>query len=170
MPKILFYWSLLTLLLVSLSFGPTFAHLLEAYPRLTIWTPELWREATVFNGQFMMFGILGAPLDLGSILVSFVLAYLLRRQRPAFWFALAGAVLYAASLITWLSMVAPANAVLATWEPGPIPENFEAIRNRWETGHMIMTGIKFAGLACLVTAVLFIRRAAPAEPASERPA
>lgn len=162
MSKKLFFWSLLTLLLTAVSLGPSFAHVLESYPRLTMWSPELWREATVFNGQFMLFAVVGAPVDLGSILVSAILAFMLRRHRPAFWFALLGALLYAASLAAWFTVVAPANAVLATWTPGPIPENFEAIRNRWEVGHMLVAGIKLIGLASLIAAVLSIRRDRPA--------
>lgn len=158
MRKTLFIWSLLTLLVASLSLGPSFAHVLESWPRLTIWPPELWREATVFNGQFMLFAIVGAPLDLGSIVAAAVLAFLLRRDRPAFWFALLGALLFAASLAVWFGVVAPANGVLATWTPGPIPENFEAIRSRWETGHMMVAVIKFAGLASLIVALLWIGR------------
>jgi hypothetical protein len=159
MRKTLFSWSLLTLLVASLSLGPSFAHVLESYPRLTMWSPELWREATVFNGQFMLFALVGAPLDLGAILAAAVLAFLLRRERPALRFALAGTILYAASLAAWFALVAPANGVLATWEPGPIPDNFEAIRSRWETGHMMVAALKFAGLASLLTSVLHIPRA-----------
>jgi hypothetical protein len=51
-------------------------------------------------------------------------------------------VLYAVSLVTWFVIVKPANDVLATWIPRPIPQDFEAIRARWETGHMIIAGIK----------------------------
>ena len=38
--------------LVVMSLGPSFAHMLEAQPRLFVWSPELWRDATVFNAQF----------------------------------------------------------------------------------------------------------------------
>lgn len=168
MRKTLFFWSLLTLLLTALSLGPSFAHVLESWPRLTMWSPELWREATVFNGQFLLFAVVGAPLDLGSILAASVLAFMLRRDRPAFWFALAGAGLYAASLLTWFTAVAPVNAVLATWAPGPIPEGFEAIRNRWEIGHMMVAAVKLLGLASLIAAVLCIRRVAPAPAGTPR--
>ena len=66
MSRAVFIWSFLVLLAMALSLGPSFAHLLEAPPRLTVWPPELWREATVFNGQFVYFAVLGAPLDVGS--------------------------------------------------------------------------------------------------------
>lgn len=148
-------WRFAALLIAALSLGPSFAHLLEAPPRLKVWPPELWRETTVFNGQFKLFGILGGPLDGGVILVVGILAFLMRHERPAFWFALAAAVLFAASLIAWLSIVAPANSVLATWKPGPIPADFTAVRNRWETGHIIIAAIKIAAFSALALAAIW---------------
>ncbi|MGO4572822.1 hypothetical protein [Microvirga sp. 2TAF3] len=80
----LLVWRFLALVISALSLGPSFAHALEALPRLTVWSPELWREATVFNGQFQLFGILGGPLDGGAILVAGILAYWVRKDRPDF--------------------------------------------------------------------------------------
>jgi hypothetical protein len=56
-------------------------------------------------------------------------------------------------------IVKPANDVMATWTPGPIPQDFETIRLRWETGHMISAGIKLAGFVSLTLALLSIKRA-----------
>lgn len=147
-------WKCLTLVIAALSLGPSFAHLLEAPPRLSVWPPELWREATVFNGQYQLFGLLGGPLDGGAILVAAVLAYAMRRDRPGFWFALVGTLLFLASLAVWLSAVAPVNAVLATWQPGPIPDDFFTLRNRWELGHIVIATLKLVGFTALVLSVL----------------
>ena len=110
-------WSLVALTVAALSLGPSFAHVLEAPPRLTVWAPELWREATVFNGQFRLFATVGAPLDLGATLVTALLAYRLRDAPGRFRFALAGAVLFGLGLAAWFARVAPANAVLARGDP-----------------------------------------------------
>lgn len=145
---------LLALVLAALSLGPSYAHLLEAQPRLEIWSPELWREATVFNGQFRLFAIVGAPVEMATLLVTAIQAWLLRREGPAFRFAASGALLYLLSFITWLLWVAPANSVLATWTPGLLPENFETIRARWESGHMIIAAIKLLGFILIALSVL----------------
>lgn len=150
--------ALVTVVVMAVSFGPSFAHVLEAPPRLGTWSPELWREATVFNGQFAWFAIVGAPLDVGSIILGAVFAFSLRGDR-AFRFALAAALFYALALGLWFSVVAPANSVLATWVPGPMPDDFAAIRDRWEGGHMAVTAAKFCGLVCVVLAALCMRRA-----------
>lgn len=147
-------WSLAALIVTALSLGPSFAHVLEAPPRLLDWPPELWREATVFHGQFRLFGILGGPLDGGAVLVTAGLAFVLRGRRLTFAWALAGAVLFAGSLAVWLAWVAPANGILATWRPGPIPADFQAVRDRWETGHMVIAGLKLLGLVAIALAVL----------------
>jgi len=155
-------WSLVTLTLAALSLGPSFAHVLEAPPRLTVWSPQLWREATVFNGQFELFALIGGPLDVSAIVTTAVLAFLLRGDRSRFRFALAGLVLFALSLAVWFGWVWPANSVLATWQPGPIPESFVAIRNRWETGHMAVAAVKLIGFVATALAVTI-----PARPLQE---
>ncbi|ACP23014.1 hypothetical protein NGR_b15630 (plasmid) [Sinorhizobium fredii NGR234] len=151
---ILYLAAFASLVLTALSLGPSFAHVLEAPPRLSVWSPELWREATVFNGQFALFAKVGAPLDVGSILMASVLAYLVANERPAFWFALAGAGLLTAGLAAWFTIVAPANAIVATWKPEFIPPDFDAVRLRWEIGHMVVAAAKLTAFAFLCASAL----------------
>jgi hypothetical protein len=153
--------STIVLTLAALSLGPSFAHVLEAAPRLTVWPPELWREATVFHGQFRLFAIVGGPLDVGTILGTAFLAYALRHERPSFRWALAGCLLFALGLGVWFAWVAPANSILATWAPGPVPENFHAVRNRWETGHMAVASLKLLGFMATALAVASARKGTP---------
>jgi hypothetical protein len=150
----LFLWSLLSVVIAALSLGPSFAHVLEAVPRLTVWSPELWREATVFNAQFEYFAIVGAPLDVGAVIVLAILAYLVRRERRVFRLVLAAVLLCAAALATWFLWVAPANAVLASWTRGPVPPDFNTVRDSWETGHMAVAAFKFIGFIALACALL----------------
>lgn len=130
---------------------------LESLPRLTKWSPALWRETTVFNGQFLLFAVIGAPLDLAAILCPALLAWMLRGQATALRFVLVATLLYAAALALWFGLVKPANDILATWTPGPIPENFEAVRLRWETGHMAVTAAKAFGFISLCFGLLGVR-------------
>jgi hypothetical protein len=142
------FWPILTLTLAALSVGPSFAHALEAMPRLRIWPPKLWIDATVLHGQFVLFRAIGGPLDMAAILASGLLTFFLRGE-PGFGWTLAGALLLALAFIAWLTIVAPANAVLATWHAGPVPANFISVRDRWETGHMIVAGLKIFGFLTL---------------------
>jgi hypothetical protein len=154
----LFICRLLALVLAALSLGPSFAHVLEAPPRLLVWSAELWREATVFNGQYRLFGLIGGPIDILAVAATAVLAWLVRDDRPGFWFALGAALLFAAGLAVWLSVVSPANGVLAGWKPGPLPADFESVRRQWETGHMIIAALKAVGFVALVLSVLSSRQ------------
>lgn len=165
-------WSFFAILVMALSLGPSFAHLLEAPPRLTAWPPELWREATVFHGQFAYFAIVGAPLDVGAIVLGAIMTFVARRRRPAFRLAMAGTILFALSLATWVSMVAPMNAILAQWVPGTIPDDFAAVRDRWEAGHIAISAIKTAGLCCALAGGLSLGRSrvTEADRGSDAPA
>lgn len=140
-------WRFAALSVAALSLGPSFAHVLEAPPRLTVWPPELWRDATVFHGQFALFASVGGVLDVAAVVLLALLAFVSREERPAFAWALAAAILNAAALSAWFAMVAPVNAVLATWKPGPIPADFEQVRRHWEAGHMVVAALKAAGFA-----------------------
>jgi hypothetical protein len=150
--------NLAALVLAALSLAPSYAHVLEAPPRLGDWPPELWREATVFHGQFAWFAIVGAPIDVVTVVILAVFAFVLRGERGPFRFALAAAGLFLAGLLAWAAIVSPANAILATWQPGPIPANFAAVRGRWEAGHMIVAALKALGFVALCLATLFAGR------------
>lgn len=154
------FWSVLAATVAALSLGPSFAHLLESGPRLQVWSPELWREATVFNQQFKFFLIVGAPLDIAAIVVPAVLAFMLRGDASAFGFAVGATAFFVLALAAWFLIVSPANAVLATWTPGPVPNGFEAIRWQWELGHMTVAGLKLVGFVLLACAVATMRRPA----------
>jgi hypothetical protein len=146
-------WSLIVLTVAALSLGPSFAHALEAWPRVFVWPPELWRETTVFNGQFILFLYVGAPLDLAAVGLPALFAYIVRDDRRSVGFAVTAAVLYALALIVWASWVAPANQVLASWTPGPVPTDFVEIRDRWESGHIVVAVVKLLGFMALSLAV-----------------
>ena len=143
---------IIALVIAALSLAPSFAHALESQPRLIIWPPELWREATVFNAQFWLFAVIGAPIDILAILVPAGLTMLLRGKRPQFTLALAATLCFALGLALWFTIVATANNVLATWTPGPIPADFDAVRRQWEFGHLTIAGVKLTAFALLAMA------------------
>src|SRR3546814_15981046 len=82
---------------------------------------------------------------MATLLVTAIHAWLLRREKPAFRFAALGALLYLLSFVTWLLWVAPPNSVLATWPPGPMAGNFEAVCASGASGTMLHATIKFRG-------------------------
>jgi len=147
-----------TLFLAALSLGQSYAHVLESGPRLAVWSPELWREATVFNDQFEYFAVVGAPVDLAAILCSALLAFLLFGRRPVFALALFGVAFFATALTAWFVLVAPMNAILSLWTAGPMRPDFDAVRLRWETGHMVVAALKTFGFLFVAAALVTPQR------------
>ena len=138
--------------LAGLSLAPSFAHLLEAPPRLR-WPAELWIAVTVFGGQYALFGSIGAVIDVAAVGAAFFLARI-SHNRPGGEFALGGAILLALSLAVWLGVVFPASQVMGGWPQGSAPPDFDGIRARWETGHALMAGLKLTAFASLILAAL----------------
>ncbi|MEJ1937636.1 hypothetical protein WDZ92_46180 [Nostoc sp. NIES-2111] len=138
------------LVLGALSLAPSWAHILEAPPRLA-WPLELWRETTVFNAQFAWFALAGGPIDLAAIVAMAAAAWVLRGGRGV-GLAVVAAILYALALLAWFVIVSRANAQLATWVPGPMPEDAGAMRRQWEAGHITVGLLKLAGFGFLASA------------------
>ena len=147
------------LVIAALSLAPSFAHALESYPRLMIWPPVLWREATVFNAQFIVLAVIGAPIDVLAILVPAGLTVLMRGRRPQFVLTLAATLTFGLGLILWFAIVATANGVLAGWVPGPVPADFDAVRRQWELGHLTIAAVKLIAFSLLALACVWPQNA-----------
>jgi hypothetical protein len=146
----------------ALSLGMSFAHLLQMPPRL-LWPPELWMATTNFGGQFILFGTVGAAIDLATLggLAAFAIA---SRRNPRVRPATVAALAFGLALALWLAVVAPANAVMAGWQPGLVPDAFAAVRLRWEAGHAAIAIVKLAGFVALAIAVAIRQRERAAPP------
>lgn len=146
-------WRLLTLLLAALSMALSFCHLMEMPVRLS-WPPELWIQTTTFGGLYALFGRVGAVIDVSAVAAAAVLVVLTRSRPLPRRLSAAGALLLAGGLGLWFAVVAPMNAVMAGWVPGPIPDGFDSVRSQWELGHVAIALVKLAALAALLLSVL----------------
>lgn len=146
----------ITLLVCSMSFALSFAHLMELPARMS-WGQDLWVETTVTGGLYRMFEMPGALIAVGAVLLSAILAFMRRSSEGAVWL-IAGAVLFAISLATWFAFVAPMNKHLAEWRTSGAVTNFASVRAQWEYAHATIAALTFAGLACLARAALFMPR------------
>jgi hypothetical protein len=115
--------SIVSLVLAALSLGPSYAHVLEALPRLTVWPAELWRDATVFHRQFEWYALIGAPVDVAAIIAAVALAFLVRDRKPMFRPAVVGAACLAAGLASWFGLSRPPTRC---WQHGS-PARFRRI-------------------------------------------
>lgn len=150
------------LVLCALTMALTFCHLMEMPARMG-WGSDLWVGTTVRGGQFMMFGTVGAALEVGAVLATLLLAWRLRHERgAASRLSLAAFLLFALSLAVWWWRVFPANEMLATWLEGPVPDDWQEWRARWEYGHAASAILQIAGFLALAWSLIRETREHPA--------
>jgi hypothetical protein len=146
-------WRFIALMLTSLSLGLSMAHLLELPQRIKF-EQQLWVDVTVFQNVYRLFGSVGAVFEIGAILAAIVLAFLVRKRRPTFYWTFGGAALLAIAFASWLLFVAPMNTEFARWLTNPIPTDWTRYRNQWEYAHAINAIIKLFGFGLLVLSML----------------
>lgn len=143
-------WRFVTLLLAALTMGLTFAHTLEALPKLR-WDGALY--LAVQTNLYHLFGNVGAATEVGAIVAAFVLVFLVRHQPSAFRWTLAGAGLFFLSLTVWFLFGASVNAQTGAWQvTGILPPDWTDWRNQWEAAQAVSFGLHLLGFGALVWA------------------
>jgi hypothetical protein len=113
--------------------GLASAHVAELPGKLRLAGPDwLIVQQTLYIG----FGPIGAIVEPMAVLLTWVLAWRLRR-RPGFRMSVVAAVATSVGLIAWALIVAPMNAELNAWTPRTLPASWVGVRNRWEFGHAL---------------------------------
>jgi hypothetical protein len=141
----------LSLLLVALTLGMTFAHVMEIPGKLRL-DGVTW--LAVQHNLYIAFGVAGAAIEVLAILVTWILVFMVRGRRPATWWTLAAAVAVTAGLADWFLLVAPMNAALSVWTPETLPADWTRYRDQWELGHAIHAALFGLGFSALVIAIL----------------
>ena len=140
-----------SLLLVALTLGMTFCHVMEIPGKLRLEGPD-W--LTVQHNLYVAFGVVGAAIEVLAILLTWVLVLQVRGRRPAFYWTLGAAGCITAGLIVWFMLVAPMNAALSGWTPDTLPADWTGYRNQWEAGHAVHAALFGLGFSALVIALL----------------
>jgi len=144
-------WRLATLLLAALSLGAALGHLLELPAKLQYPGP-LW--LTISQTLYAAFGTLGASFEIGALLSSVVLVWLVRERGHALVWTFAGALCTAAAHAIYWVWLAPINATLATLTPETLPGDWATLRIHWEIAHALRAGLQIVGLGALVSSLL----------------
>ena len=97
-------WRFITIMLTALSMGLSVCHLLELPPKM-LFDGQLWVTMTT-RGLYYLFGTVGAVIEVGSILTTIVLVFLVRGRGLAFSLTLGGAILVALALVIWFIFIA----------------------------------------------------------------
>jgi len=141
-----------SILLVALIFGLAFCHVMEIPGKLRLNATE-W--LAVQQHLYIAFGApVGAAIEVGSILMTWLLVLLVRNRRPAFYWTLAAAICVSVGMAEWFTLVAPMNSILGVWTAEAVPADWARVRDRWEIGHAIHAALFGLGFAALVIALL----------------
>jgi hypothetical protein len=143
----------LALILIALALVPAGAHLFELPNKIGLPQDEYFIVQGIYRG-WALFGV----ILFAALAASLVLAILLRRRGAAFWMALGGFLLIAATLAIFFGWTFPANQATANWTT--VPPDWMALRMQWEYAHAVNAVLTFAAL-CLVTLSVLSARDAP---------
>jgi hypothetical protein len=117
-------------------------------------TMDALSAATFLENGRMYIANLAGPMRLlmpGSLVLTFVTAYLSKDRRSwAYRGTLAAGLLMLAALAITLAVNVPIDNQIKAWTLESLPKDWEAIRDRWETFHVLRTWISIAGFSCLV--------------------
>ena len=93
------------------------------------------------------------PAALLSIVPVLFLAY--HKQPTTFFLNLTGLALFATALLVTMLIEVPIVKQMETWTVSTLPDNWQALRDRWAAFHIIRVAASIAGLILLVVGALF---------------
>jgi hypothetical protein len=133
-------------LLTALALAPAGAHLFALPNKIALPQGEYFAAQQVYAGwQF-----LGA-FTVGALIANAALAFAMRGQK-GFGYALAAALLIAATLAIFFAAVFPGNQQTANWTS--VPRNWEVLRRNWEYGHAASAVLTLIAFCCTSLSVM----------------
>ena len=148
-------WRFITLVLTALLMGMTFCHVLEMPAKMRY--PASF-YLTIHRSLYVAFGPpnIGVFIEIGAILAAVVLVFLVRKERPDFWWTLIGAVCLVVGLIVFFMFVEPANVAMKRMIIDMPPDDFFYWRNQWEYGHAAHFVLNLLGFSALLQSILHV--------------
>ena len=147
-------WRFVCIYLTAITLSLTFSHFLEM-PQKFKYDQNLYMA--VQHTLYPYFAWVGAPAEMGAVVLLIVLCFLVRGRKPSFALTLIATICVAARLAVWFAIVAPANAEMARWTTIPLPDRWMNTRRHWEFGHAISAVLDLIGFGALIASVLFDR-------------
>lgn len=140
----------LAIVLTALALVPAGAHLFELPNKIGLGQEAYFIVQNIYRGWalfgIVLFGALGANL---------ALTLMVRRMRGAFWLALAGFLLVAATLAVFFTWTYPANQATSNWTA--VPADWQELRRQWEYAHAANALLTFLALCAVTLSTLLAR-------------
>jgi hypothetical protein len=149
----LLIWRFVTILLVALTLGLSFAHTLEI-PAKMLYEGDLYMtiQRTLYAASTPP--NIGGFVEPAAIIATVILCVAVRRRKRAFWLTATAAVaLLLAFPVVYFIFVEPVNEILRT--TSAIPANWTELRIHWETGQAARGLLQLIALSLLLLSVLF---------------
>ncbi len=158
----------LSLLLVALTMGQLYAHVLELGPKME-YPPELYLRLN--NSLYAWYGPpLGAAINTSAVVVTGALAWMMRRPRPALLLTGTAFALQVAALVNYFARVEPVNVRFRALSPGQVPSDFIVLRAQWEYGHALDFALyAVAFLLLVISLVQLAAQPRASDPSAQLP-
>jgi len=144
-------WRLVTVMFIGLSMAPALCHLLEMPAKLT-YDGALW--LTLLHTLYWAFGTIGAFFEVGAVITSVTLTFLVRQRWPAFGWTLLGALCLVTAHASFWIWIAPVNATMAALTPETLPTDWMSLRDQWEYMHAVRAVLQAIALGAVVYSIL----------------
>lgn len=143
----------LAILLLTLSFVPSGAHLMEFPNKIGLDRDAYMTVQQLYSGWALSW--------IAALLAALALAVLSRSQTVPLVFASAAFLLMLAAWITFFVWVFPTNQATGNWTRAP--ENWQNLRTRWEYGHAANAGLLLAAVMAVILSALTWETTEPAQ-------
>jgi hypothetical protein len=137
----------LNLLFAGLALAPALAHLLELPNKIGLPREDYLTVQQIYRG----WALLGIVV-FGALFSTLVHAVLVRRQRRALGLVLVALACLAGAQAVFWTFTFPANELTQNWTA--LPEDWAALRARWEYSHAAGAVLNLAAFVVLILSVL----------------
>ena len=137
----------IALLCMGLSLIPSGAHIASMPNKIGMAEPDYFIAQRAYDGWW----VLGLAW-VAAVIANAALVISLRDQRPALHFALAGLIAMLITFAIFYVWTHAANQATANWTT--IPEDWEALRTRWEYSHAVNAFVVLLGFCSVALAVI----------------
>ena len=141
---------LLAIVSVAICLVPAGAHLFELANKMFMSPPEYMTVQKIYAG-WSFFGI----AIIAALSLTLMHTVMVRSDRAAFLFSLAGLLCLAAAQAVFWMFTYPMNVASNNWTV--TPADFEAARQQWEYSHAVNAVLTFAALVAVTTSVVTCR-------------
>lgn len=132
--------------------APAMAHLLEM-PAKMAYDGAFWLKIsqTLYGPRF---GTVGAFFEVGAVITSIILVFMVRHHKPAFAWSILGAICLIALHASFWIWIAPVNEKIAAITPETLPTDWTVLRYQWECTHAVRAYLHIVAIGSLIISVL----------------